>query len=179
MITIYSDDIDGICSVAIIQKYFNGLGFDIGNIINVNYDPSFSSKMIKQNEPVFILNHNLDDKDWNILLSKTKNLVLINRDFSNDITNLKNLNRPTTSMLTWKFFFGFKQYPDIINIIHDIIFSKNKYPELTQLFNHGIKLEDMSPSSEFWNNVLNNVDSTFNRVINNGKILSLFEQKHC
>jgi len=169
MISIYNSTLDGICSAAIMNKYFNCIGLKIDNLIPIQNNASLPFDIIKQNESTYILNHFLNIRNWQILLSKTKNLVLINNP-------IEKYNMTSTSILTWKFFFGNKPIPFIIKLINNIILNINNC-EITKNFKFGMELEDISPTSNFWNDGLNNIDSTIFRTLNNGKIINSFHQK--
>jgi len=172
MIAIYEKSLDGLCSAAIMNKYFSCIGIKIDKLISIQNTETFPINIIKQNESLFILNHFLNSRDWGIILSKTKNLVLINSPVI--LPTVGRYNPDSTSILTWKFFFGFKSIPYIVKLVDNIILNRNC--ELTENFKSGIEIEDVSPNSNFWNNGLNNIDSTINRVLNNGKIINSFRQ---
>jgi len=172
MFAIYSKDIDGICSAAIMNKYFNDIGIIIDSFISIDDYKSIPTNMIKKNESIYVLNHLLSKKDWNIILSKTKNIVLINKQ--NLSAKNKDCESDSTSILTWKFFFGIKEAPYIVKIIDDITFDKKKYNNVSEYLKFGLQIEDISPDSNFWIDSLNNIESSINRVLKNGKVITSF-----
>jgi hypothetical protein len=165
MIIIYQKDLDGLCSAAIIHKWFSNIGLNINTYVPLSQKSNIPIKNIKINEIVYILNKNLTATEWTILLSKTKNIVWINKH-----NNLKE----STSILTWKFFFGFKNIPYAVLLINDIILKK-KNILASKDFEFGIKLENLNPNSPFWHDLLIGIDSTMNKTLNNGKVINSFQ----
>lgn len=164
MIITYQPDLDGICSAAIIHKWFSNIGLNINTFLPLNQNSKIPIKDIKINEIIYILNKNLTPTEWTILLSKTKNIVWINK-----YNNLKE----STSILTWKFFFGFKNIPYGVLLINDIVLNKKS---ASKNFEFGIKLENLNPDSPFWYDILIGIDSTMNKTLNNGRIINSFQQ---
>jgi hypothetical protein len=165
MVILYNNDLDGICSVAIVIKYFNDLGINIDDPIPIHQNSINIIKNIKINETVYILDYFLNNKDWLLLFSKTKNIIWISK---------YNTNNKTTCFLTWKFFFGIKSVPYSILLINDCILNNNKYGEISNNFKYGLKLINIISNKDIWINLLNDITFTVNTIIYNGKIINSF-----
>jgi oligoribonuclease NrnB/cAMP/cGMP phosphodiesterase (DHH superfamily) len=170
----HHDDLDGICSAAIVNSYYNK---EDCNFISVNYKHPFPIKLVSKGEKVIIVDFSLkDNKEFNKLLDITKNVVWIDHH-KTAIEKFKGIEVPgirkdgtAGCVLTWKYFYPNKKVPKLVDMLgdHDVWdFSKYAKEDLERL-QCGIMLYNTNPESSNWNMWLK--DKTLNLLLNQGDI---------
>jgi len=160
MICLHHDDLDGRCSAAIVQKAL-GNDNDI-KFYEVNYSSELPIDDIKKDEDVIIVDFSLSDDDMKRVEEKTKNITWIDHHKTaegyyyqhfNGLRNFKDKAKAACE-LCWDFYFPTKEMPETVQLLGDYDKFALKLKPACFNFHEGMKIEDTTPKSEIWNELL-------------------------
>jgi uncharacterized protein len=186
---IHHDDLDGCCSAAIVGMFDNTCTF-----IEADYR-RFPIEDIKKNEILFIVDYSPQPVElWDKVLEITKNVIWIDHhetaiNASNEYLEKIQLTYPPMrgirntlhcgAWLTWDHCFPGRFKPSVLNIIDKWDRWVHEDNADILAFVAGMKVEDMSPTSSIWKDLLNNnmiTESTaIQNVIRSGMPIRKFE----
>lgn len=185
-ICFYHDDLDGYCSVAIVNKFYDGnidlykinhgeveflntvKSFD--EVIFVDFTPplEYIESLSKNNKKLIVLDHHKTASDLHQRL----------HDFSNTRTVL-DLNH-AGCVVTWKYFYPDEEMPYVVKLVEDFDIWKWELGENTEFFVNGMDMFWFKsiPSNENWANLLKDNKGLINEIINCGETITQYKHTY-
>lgn len=167
-IVYHGADLDGKCSAAIVLK---ALGKKDVELIPYNYG-EFPFEKIEIGEKVVVVDCSLD---FEKLFEYTTNIIWIDHHVTAidkyDGLELKGLRRVGTAAceLTWEYFMDDSEMPEVVKYLGDYDVWKFALGEPTKILQTGLRLYDTEPTSDNWDQWLDEDYSLFDEI-NDGKI---------
>lgn len=162
----YHNDLDGICSAAIVNLWWNselrllqdGTTVEPVEFIPMNYNKVFPINKILKNELVIIVDFSLQKSgEFEKLLEITNEVIWIDHHktaidkFSHIACKGTRKDGVAGCVLTWEYFFTNSPLPRIVEMIgHYDIWNFSKYGKDLNKLQAGIKTVDYSPTSPNW-----------------------------
>jgi oligoribonuclease NrnB/cAMP/cGMP phosphodiesterase (DHH superfamily) len=155
----YHTDMDGICSAAIVKKFYNS-----GNIefIPMNYNKNYCLDNIVSNELILIVDFSFKKEVFDQILLKTTNIIWIDHhktaidQYSS--YKIKGIRQDGIAgcVLVWQYFFKENILPTIVEMLgHYDVWNFSKYGDELTMLQAGIRLKEHSPDSKNWDIWLN------------------------
>ena len=176
----YHDDLDGICSAAIVYKYYkeNWPQFMKDNeFIKINYKDEFPFDKIQKDEKVIIVDFSIQTEGgFQKLFETTDNVIWIDHHKS-AIEKNKDISIPgirhtdhAGCVLTWRYFYNVKRLPKIVDMLGSYdIWDFTKYGNDINILQAGIKLYDYRFDASNWQLWLTD-DISLNDILSKGII---------
>ena len=183
-------DPDGWASAWICKKHFNEIWKDHEEglvFIGIGYDFNGDFSNVKKNETVIIVDMSFKPEKFNELLSITKNVIWIDhhktilgkeyKQFS-ELMGIRSIEKAACN-LTWDYFFTNQDPPRFIKLIGDYDIWKFEYGLESRYFIDGCSIHDLTPNSDFWDNITGRIRHFFVKVIEEGKAVHQYKQFMC
>lgn len=156
----FHNDLDGRCAGAIAYRAAKAEGVKT-ELIEINYKDNIDIKKIKIGEKIIIVDFSFKPDVMEEVLLLTKNIVWIDHHktafeykYSIELDGLRD-NAYSGCELAWKYFYGKKPMPRVVELVGDRDRWSWKFGEDTVHFNMGLLLYDHQPKDLIWSTLLN------------------------
>jgi oligoribonuclease NrnB/cAMP/cGMP phosphodiesterase (DHH superfamily) len=174
-------DADGNAAAYVVKAKFSSETIDF---VKINYDMDIELSKISPNEKIAVVDFAFSPEIFRKILEITKDIIWIDHhercleptyaEFK-DIPGIRNT-EDAACVLAWKYFFPDQEMPRAILLIGDFDAWHWKYKEETRYFLEASNLYDLSPASEFWQN-LTHVRHFTRDLTHDGKVISTFKKQ--
>jgi len=182
----FHNDLDGRCSAAIVYNLY----CDNGIFIEVDYKDIIDVNAIQSDEEIIIVDFSFKPDVMEKVLEKTKRVIWIDHHvtakeypYIGNVGGLRDFENKSRSgcELTWEYFCGEENVPDVVRLIGDYDKWALKYKPDSFNFYEGLKLENTNPKALIWKNLF---DKTFGSqwtqdIIEHGKTAVIYRNNYC
>lgn len=187
MICIHHNDLDGKCSAAIVNRWH---GDDIEQLLFVEADYARSldfKSIVAPDEPVIIVDFSLKPEVMEELLLITRDIIWIDhhvtaKDYPyQNLPGLRNFADKAMAgcELAWDYFFPNEPMPESVRLIGDYDKWALKLQPGCFQFYEGMKLQDCSPLSGIWSDLLDNSNSSSVEILTSGVAAIKYRDNYC
>lgn len=185
----YHNDLDGRCAAAIVYRYWKKCESDglEEKYIELDYKDEVLIDEIHLKERIIIVDFSFKPEIMEKVLKRTENIIWIDhhktaQDYPyQDLPGLRNFDDKSMSgcELTWEYFFRNEIAPQSVILIGDYDKWALKFqPECFQ-FCEGLKMEETTPESPIWDNLLVWGDKSVDSIIEQGKSAIRYRDNYC